>query len=402
MIRFIPLALLSLSPLLAPASEGSSYHFGSHPARTNITFESKADIETIIGWSNTAEGSATIDWEKGTGSVDLSVPVASLRTGIDLRDEHLRGSHWFEADKFPAITFKSSKAAFAAPSTWTVTGAFAMHGVSKEIQVTADLQKVPADLAKKANLGAGDWIRVRSRFTVKLSDHGMKVPEQGAAKVQDAWTVALDLFATTEKPADRKGMPESETAKKAKAAEVKLEAAGSRYRFGVQPQLTNIVAESVTDLETVIASTTTLSGVVAIDAAKGSGQVRLSVPVASLRTGIEMRDEHLRSAHWLDAEKHPDIVFESTKASRNGDGSWSVEGTFTMHGQSKPVTVRVETKEIPAEMVKKAFWGETAGLKFRTTFSVKLSDYGVKVPDMAAAKVKDEWQVTFDAVAIGE
>jgi polyisoprenoid-binding protein YceI len=124
--------------------------------------------------------------------------------------------------------------------------------------------------------------------------------------------------------------------------------------------------------------------------------------VKSLKTGIEMRDEHLRGEYWLEADKHPDIVFESTKVTKKDDKTWTVHGTFTMHGVGKAMIVEVQARAISAELVKKAGWGEKPGLGFRTSFKVKLSDHGVKVPEMAAAKVQDEWTVSFDAVAIQE
>jgi len=71
-----------------------------------------------------------------------------------------------------------------------------------------------------------------------------------------------------------------------------------------------------------------------------------------------------------------------------------------MHGVKKPVTVEVTLREIPLELIQKAHWGETPGLGFATTFKVKLSDYGIKVPEAAVAKVNDEWKIAIDLVAL--
>ncbi len=379
---------------------GKTYHFGTMEARTNIAFESKAEIETIIGTTNQVSGTAAVDGEKV--KIAVSVPVASLRTGIDVRDEHLRGEKWLDAAKFPSIDFTVTKDAMKKGEEFQLDGTFKMHGVEKELHVQVSVKEIPADLAAKAKLGAGDWIRVRGAFDVKLSDFGVKVPEAGANKVSDTLKISIDLFGTTEKPKDAKPMAESTTAKEAKAGDVKVAGDGTRYTFGTKPQLTNMTAMSKTELETVIASSGTIAGVAVTNMDKGMGKVKLSVPVKSLKTGIEMRDEHLRSADWLDAAKFPDIVFESSQAAKNVDGTWAVDGTFTMHGVAKPITAQVTVKAISAEVVKKANWGDKPGLSFKTTFKVKLSDHGIKMADWVASKVQDEWTITFDAVAIQE
>jgi polyisoprenoid-binding protein YceI len=401
MKRMLVAAAMLAIPIAVSATAGEkTWHFGTHSARTNITFESKAEIETIIGTTNQASGSATLDGEKV--NVAISVPVASLRTGIDLRDEHLRGDKFLEAAKFPAIEFTAAGTATKKGDLYGIEGTLKIRGIEKKLGVQIEAREIPADLAAKAKLGAGEWIRVRGSFEVKLGDFGIKIPEGGAAKLSETIQITVDLFGTTEKPKEPGAMPESKTAKEVKAGDVKLEGEGVRHRFGVMPQLTNITAESKTELETVIASSTTLAGVVALDTEKGLGKVKLVVPVKSLRTGIEMRDEHLRSAMWLDGEKTPDISFESTKASKKDEKTWTVEGNFSMHGVTKAMTVEVTARAIPAEMVKKARWGEKPAMTFRTSFTVKLSDFGVKIPDIAAGKVQDAWTVTFDAVAIQE
>lgn len=171
------------------------------------------------------------------------------------------------------------------------------------------------------------------------------------------------------------------------------------YQFGTSDQRANISFESVTDFETVLGSTNQVTGYVKSDLAKGKAQIELQVPVASFNTGIAMRDEHLRSAGWLDAEKYPVITFVSNGAKKSGENDWSVDGKFTMHGVTKNIEAKVNVRLIPRDVAKQA--GLEAGdwLKVATTFEVKLSDYGVKIPKMAAAKVNDTWKVTFLAYA---
>src|SRR5258706_7210802 len=93
-------ALLAFARAAAP--DETTYYVGHHPKYVNITFESEADIENIVGTTNKATGEIKADLEKGTGSVSITVTVASMKTGIDMRDEHLRSEMWLNAAKFPA------------------------------------------------------------------------------------------------------------------------------------------------------------------------------------------------------------------------------------------------------------------------------------------------------------
>jgi polyisoprenoid-binding protein YceI len=84
----------------------------------------------------------------------------------------------------------------------------------------------------------------------------------------------------------------------------------------------------------------------------------------------------------LDAGRYPEIVFRSTAAEPTGTGSWKVQGTLTLHGQTQPVTAEVR---------------ENAG-RYEGTSLLKLADFGIKPVRIAggAVKVKDEIRIEFD------
>lgn len=72
-----------------------------------------------------------------------------------------------------------------------------------------------------------------------------------------------------------------------------------------------------------------------------TASVRLTIPVASVRSGDEKRDGHLRSADFFDAEKHPTITFASTRVTRRGADRYTVAGDLTIRGTTKAVDVDV-------------------------------------------------------------
>ncbi|MHB8631219.1 MAG: YceI family protein [Candidatus Limnocylindria bacterium] len=92
------------------------------------------------------------------------------------------------------------------------------------------------------------------------------------------------------------------------------------------------------------------SGVIDFDPAKPeAGRVELRIAAASVNTGDQKRDGHLRSADFLDAENHPEIVFVSTKVTPKGKDELVVDGDLTIRGTSKPVSVNVELLGIAAD-----------------------------------------------------
>ena len=105
------------------------------------------------------------------------------------------------------------------------------------------------------------------------------------------------------------------------------------------------------------------------DVSKSS--VEAVIKAASIDTGIERRDAHLRNADFFDVEKNPDITFKSSRIEKKGKG-FIAHGTFTMRGVAKeialPFTINGVTRD---EKTGKTTLGVTA----RT--SVNRKDYGV-------------------------
>lgn len=180
--------------------KNQTYHFGTHPARTSVTFVSEADIETIHGVSNAMEGSIRVDAKGTSATGTLHIPVSSMKTGIDLRDEHLRSADWLDAKKHPKVTLRIVTAEQGAkdPKTWTYTADLTIKGVTKRITGNVKVDPIPDRFS--AALGGGSWVRVRAAFAVKLSDHGIEIPQQIGAKVNDTWQIGIDVYGTTKAP----------------------------------------------------------------------------------------------------------------------------------------------------------------------------------------------------------
>lgn len=66
--------------------------------------------------------------------------------------------------------------------------------------------------------------------------------------------------------------------------------------------------------------------------------VAATIKAASIDTGIEGRDKHLRTADFFDVEKYPEITFQSTRIVKKGKG-FEATGDFTMHGVAKEIVI---------------------------------------------------------------
>jgi len=100
--------------------------------------------------------------------------------------------------------------------------------------------------------------------------------------------------------------------------------------------------------------------------------IEAAIDVASVDTGVEDRDNHLRSDDFFNAERFPRMTFRSTKIERDGaDDAWKMTGDLTIRDVTRPVTLDVEFVGRGPDA-----WGkERAGFSAETKISRK--DFGV-------------------------
>lgn len=155
-----------------------------------------------------------------------------------------------------------------------------------------------------------------------------------------------------------------------------------------------VIFTSEAPLETINGVSRRASGSFQLDPSNMSSiSGTITVPVRSLGTGIDERDEHLHSANWLDAGSHPNATFELQSVSgassmpEGQDVSFQVRGQFTIHGQTNPVTAQVRGRF------------QDGSLRLRARFSVDLDDYGISIPSVVRNKVSNEISVQVDLSA---
>lgn len=99
-------------------------------------------------------------------------------------------------------------------------------------------------------------------------------------------------------------------------------------------------------------------------------QFEFQVKASSIDTANDKRDQHLKSPDFLNAVQFPDITFKSQTVTRSGD-AYEVTGDLTLHGVTKPISVRV----VPTGKGKTMLGTPTAGIE--ATFNIKRSEFGM-------------------------
>jgi len=72
-------------------------------------------------------------------------------------------------------------------------------------------------------------------------------------------------------------------------------------------------------------------------------RVDISIDARKIATRDDKRDEHLRSADFLDVANHPTVTFKSTRVERGAGDELRVTGDLTIHGTTRPVTLAVDS-----------------------------------------------------------
>ena len=124
-------------------------------------------MSNFYGRFNDVSGTVVLDKaDPSKSSVELTIPVESVDTHNEKRDQHLKSPDFFNAKQFPVMTFKS-KQVESSGDTYKVTGDFTLHGVTKPL--TLEIKKVGEGKGMEGEIRGGG----ETHFTIKRSDYGM-------------------------------------------------------------------------------------------------------------------------------------------------------------------------------------------------------------------------------------
>jgi polyisoprenoid-binding protein YceI len=196
----IALATLALVQASYMAGWAKPLHFevsNENPAN-KIAFTSDAPVEVINGHTNDLQGTIQLDDSftfdaKHPFKIEFSVNLASIDTGIPLRNEHMR-DNFLETKQFPKAVFKATsiqmkkKPDLAHPQTIQLVskGNFTLHGVTTQKTIPLTVHYTPATEKQKAS------VKVTGKFPVNLEQYKIKRPEAVFVKLAETVIVTVN------------------------------------------------------------------------------------------------------------------------------------------------------------------------------------------------------------------
>ena len=120
---------------------------------------------------------------------------------------------------------------------------------------------------------------------------------------------------------------------------------------------------------------TKTTGTVTLDRAAKAGTVDVTIDPASIQTGNPKLDDHLKTNEFFDVAKFPTATYKGTSIKFDGDKPVEVDGTLTMHGVTKPLSLKIESfKCMQHPVLKREVCGVEASASFdRAAFGM---DFG--------------------------
>jgi polyisoprenoid-binding protein YceI len=135
-----PLPLLALSSLFLSPALALAGTWDIDPAHSTVEFSVRhMMVTTVKGQFQKVKGTVELDEkDPNKSTVEVSIETASIDTREAKRDAHLKSPDFFDAAKFPTLTFKSTKIEKAGKGKFKITGDLTMHGITKAVVLAVE------------------------------------------------------------------------------------------------------------------------------------------------------------------------------------------------------------------------------------------------------------------------
>jgi polyisoprenoid-binding protein YceI len=174
------------------------------PAHSTATFAIKhMMVSTVHGSFGKVTGTVNHDPKDPTkSSANIQIDPASLDTRVEKRDAHLKSADFFDVQKCPEMTFKSTKIEKAGDKKYKVTGDLTMHCITKPVTLEVEGLNGPVKSPKGANLYAATATGKLNRKEFGLNWN--QAIEAGGVAVGEDVQLTVDLELNDSPPAARK------------------------------------------------------------------------------------------------------------------------------------------------------------------------------------------------------
>ena len=183
----------------SPVGDSGVYNFDKAHSFIQFTVNHNGLTE-VPGFFRDFTGMVNFDAKDiSKSTVEFTAKSTSVDTGVAARDNHLRTKDFFEVDKYPEITFKSTKVEKKGKA-WLVIGDFTMKGVTKSITFPFQIVGwLPADERSAGKMG------ISAETTINRRDFGVNwggnVPATSIPVVSDTVKISLQIDAGKKKDA---------------------------------------------------------------------------------------------------------------------------------------------------------------------------------------------------------
>jgi polyisoprenoid-binding protein YceI len=188
-------AVLFLAALASPLHAADTWVVDKN--QSSAQFQVRHLVSKVGGRFSDFSGTIVADAAKPeSSSVEFAVKTASIDTDQEQRDKHLRSADFFDVEKYPEITFKSSKVMPKGNNHFDVAGTLTMHGVAKEITLPVTFLGTMKD-------GAREKAGFETQVTLNRKDYGIiwnKALDGGGMVLSDDVLVTINIEAGKKQP----------------------------------------------------------------------------------------------------------------------------------------------------------------------------------------------------------
>ncbi len=187
--------LLALAAAGTVAGAEETFTFDKN--HSQVGFKIRHVVSKVEGRFREYDGTIWIDRQNPAASkVELTIQAASIDTGTADRDKHLRSADFFDVEKYPTISFKSSKVEPKGSDAFVVTGNLTMHGVTRPIEIGVKSNGF-------AKMGKGEKAGFEVGVTLNRKDYGIvwnRTLDQGGALLGDDVEIVVQVEANKKEP----------------------------------------------------------------------------------------------------------------------------------------------------------------------------------------------------------
>ena len=364
MKKYLPHLCTILSAIFfaTTASAADSYKLDSNHVSVNWS-ANHFGFSSPSGKFTDADGVIILD-EKSpqNSSVDVTIKISSLSTGLLKFDEHLKSKDFFDIERFPTAKFVSSSVTLVGKNGAKISGNLTLHGVTNRVTLDAKLNKIGiGPFTQKKMVGFS------ATTAIKRSQFGMSF---GLPGVSD--NVKLSIEA--------EGIIVDSAEKSPIVREWKIIPSKSKIEFKASQDKTDISG-----------SFKKFSGKINFDSSQlQSSTVQIEIDTTSVDTTFSEAADVIQGAVWLATKAFPTAIFKSEKFTALPDKkSFRSNGTLTIKGKTLPVVLDFTLKEY-----------STTNAHAVGSAVIKRSAFGIGENDHKKANgVKDDVIVTIDVAA---